>query len=109
MDQLQNLNTAISYIRKLVHTITYSNFEHRAQNFLLKAHLDIESMITEFGDLCQIINKSKLDKGRAKRFLSLLIALGSLSSVSSTKQRSSILHGEISVVMTRQKHIVDIL
>ena len=107
--QLRTLNAAIAYIRKSGHTIIHTNVEHRARNFLLKAHLDIESMIKEFEDLCQIVNESTPDKARVKRFLGLLLALGSLSMSIFNQAEIIHLHGEISDVVTRQTHIVDIL
>ena len=107
--QLQTLSSAIAYIRKSVHTITHRNVEHRAKNFLLKAHLDIESLINEFSDLCQIVNESTPDRARVKRFLGLLLAIGSLSMSLFNQAEITHLHGEISDVVTRQNHIVDIL
>jgi hypothetical protein len=46
--------------------ITHRNVEHRVRNYLLKAHWDIESMIIEFNDLCQMANQSMSDKRRVK-------------------------------------------
>ena len=109
MKQLHSIDSAISYVRKSVHTITHRNVEHRAKNFLLKAHIDIGAMINEFQDLSQIVNESTSNQSRVKRFLGLLLAIGSISL--SLFNQAEILHlqGEISDVVTRQNHIVDIL
>ena len=107
--QLLNLQVAIGYIRKSVHTITHKHVEKRANNFLIKAHLDIENMIQEFYDLTDIVYSQIPDKARMKRFLELLLAIGSIAL--SLFNQGEILHlqGQISDVVTRQHHIVDIL
>ena len=73
---LTNVEEAIAYIRKSVHTITHKSVEKRASNFLKRAHLDVREMIN---DLCEIITETNPDKSRTKRFLALLLAISSLS------------------------------
>ena len=107
--QLSTLQIAIAYIRKSVHTISHRHVEQRANNFLLKAHLDIDNMIKEFRDLCQIVYAPLQDRTRVRRFLELLLAIGSITM--SLFNQAEILHlqGQMSDVVTRQNHIVDIL
>ena len=108
-NHLQDLQIAIAYIRKSVNTITHRHVEKRANNFLIKAHLDINNMIQEFSDFTDILHSPILDKTRMKRFLELLLAIGSIAL--SLFNQAEIIHlqGQISDVVTRQHHIVDIL
>ena len=62
--------------------------EKRASNFLKQAHLD---------------------KSRTKRFLALLLAISSLSLSLFNSAELLHLHGQISDIVTKQNHIVDIL
>ena len=107
--QLQTVEEAIAYIRKTVHTFPHQSAQNRAKNFLKKAHLDIGSMIEEFKDLQAIFEHTTSNQPRVKRFLGLLLAIGSITM--SLFNQAEILHlqGEMSDVVTRQKHIVDIL
>ena len=109
MKQLRNVEEAIAYVRKAVHTYTHQSVQNRARNFLGKAHLDIGIMIEEFKDLQAIFNDTTSEKQRVKRFLGLLLAIGSITM--SLFNQAEILHlqGEMSDVVTRQHHIIDIL
>ena len=109
MTQLQNVKEAIAYVRKAVHTFSHQSVQNRARNFLVKAHLDIDTMINEFKDLQSVFNDTTLDSSRVKRFLGLLLAMGSITM--SLFNQAEILHlqGEMSDIVTRQHHIVDIL
>jgi hypothetical protein len=52
--QITNIRDTIAYIRKLVQTVSHDSVQHRARNFLLRAHLDIDTMSSEFKDLLRI-------------------------------------------------------
>ena len=109
MTQLRTLEGAIAYVRKSVHTITHHQVERRANTVLLKARMDIASMIKEFTDLCHIVTETNPDRTRVKRFLGLLLAISSLTMSLFNQAEILLLQGEVSDIATRQNHIVDIL
>ena len=96
-------------IEKYSYTITHKSVEKRASNFLKRAHLDAREMINDFNDLCEIITETNPDKSRTKRFLALLLAISSLSLSLFNSAELLHLHGQISDIVTKQNHIVDIL
>ena len=106
MAQLHTLEGEIAYVPKSVHTITHRQVEGRAKNFLIKAHMDINSMIREFTDLCHIVQETNPDKARVKRFLGLLLAISSLTMSLFNQAEILLLQGEVSDIATRQNHIV---
>ena len=109
LNHMINVRDSIAYIRKTVHTITHNSVQHQAKNFLIKAHLDIDTMIKEFQDLQTIVGDIKTNDTRVKRFLGMLLAITSITM--SLFNQAEIIHlqGEISDMVSKQNHIVDIL
>ena len=109
MNRMVSLKETVVQVREVVKTHSHPSVQHRADLFLKKSFLDIESIIAEFKDIQLIIGSTTSDKSRIKRFLELLLEIGSLSI--SLFNQAEILHlqGSVSDVIARQKHIVDIL
>ena len=107
--QMTDVKDAIAYIRKMVHTISHDAVQHRARNFLLRAHLDIDTMIDEFKDLQSIAENINTNEKRTKRFLGMLLAISSITM--SLFNQAEILHlqGEISDIVSKHNHLVDIV
>ena len=108
-NHMTEIKKAIIRIRQVVKTNAHPSVQTRADNFLKRAHIDIETVMTEFSDLQTIIQGTNPDTHRVKRFLGLLLAMGSLTM--SLFNQAEILHlqGTVSDIATRQQHIVDIL
>ena len=109
MKRMVSLKETIVQVRAVVQTHSEPSVKHRAENFLKKSFLDVESIIAEFKDIQLVIGSTTSDRPRIKRFLELLLAIGSLSI--SLFNQAEILHlqGSVSNVIARQNHIVDIL
>ena len=104
-----NLRILIGSVRKMVHTIPHESTQKRADRFLLRAHLDIEEIIKDFSDFKMIISDTQPDQKRSKRFLELLLGIGSLTLSLFNQAEIMHLQGSISTLATQQSHIVDIL
>ena len=109
LSHLQELQQAVATIRKQVHGIPHVTVRARAETFLHNAHDDITKMANDFSDLLQILVHPDSNRKRQKRFLGLLVALGSLSM--SLFNQAEILHLQSSVsnIMDQQHHMIDIL
>ena len=106
---MKEIKNSIEHVRQVVKTHAHPSVQTRAENFLKRAHIDIDTVISEFSDLQTIIQGTSPDSRRVKRFLGLLLAMGSLTM--SLFNQAEILHlqGTVSNIATRQNHIVDIL
>jgi hypothetical protein len=108
-NHMTNIKEAIEHVRKLVKEHAHPTLQTKADNFLKRAHLDINSIISDFKDTKSILQGSQPDRSRTKRFLGILFAMGSLTM--SLFNQAEIIHlqGAVSDLATRQNHIVDIL
>ena len=106
---LQDLQLAVAIIRKQVHEIPHDAVRTRADSFLRNAHGDITTMTDDFTDLLHILSHTDHNEPRQKRFLGLLMAIGSLSL--SLFNQAEILHLQASMsnIMDQQHHMIDIL
>ena len=104
-----NLRILIGSVRKMVHTVQHTSTQQRADRFLQKAHLDVEKIIKDFPDFKLIMSDTQPDKNCTKRFLELLLGIGSLTLSMFDQAEKLHLQGSISTLFTQQSHIVDIL
>ena len=107
--RIYDLKTAITSTRDAVTAIIHPSLKQRASHFLERAQLDVNDIITEFNDIQNILGSTEPDKQRTKRFLGLLVAIGSLTM--SLFNQAEIIHlrGSLSDVIGKQSHIIDIL
>jgi hypothetical protein len=93
----------------MVHSISHDATQKRADIFLQRAHLDIEEIIKDFSDFKLIISDTQPDKKCTKRFLELLLGIGSLTLSLFNQEEILHLQGSISTLAKQQSYIVDIL
>ena len=109
LNHLQTLQIAIASIRKQVHEIHHITVRNRAESFLRSAHEDISTMTTDFIDNLQILGHHDSNDKRQKRFIGLLVALGSLSVGLFNQAEILHLQSSVSNIMDQQNHMIDIL
>jgi hypothetical protein len=109
MTHLTDLKLAIASMRKQIHEIPHPAVRSRAETFLKHAHDDINDITHDFIDVLHLLGSSHSSKTRTKRFLSLLVAIGSLSM--SIFNQAEILHlqSSMSNVIDTQHQLVNIL
>ena len=109
MNHLTDLKLAVAVIRKQIHEIPHPAIRKRADAFLTHTHSDISDMTADFADVLQLLGSAHTGKTRTKRFLGLLVALGSLSMSIFNQAEILQLQASVSNVIENQHHLVDIL
>lgn len=107
--RLYDLKSAITSTRDALVAIIHPSLKRRANHFLERAQLDVNDIITEFNDIQHILGSTEPDKKRAKRFLELLLSIGSLTMSLFNQAEIMHLQGAVSDIVGKQSHIIDIL
>ena len=106
---ITKVKEGLGLMRKAVNILPHQDVKRRATTFFEKIELDIDDIVTEFDSFREMIEDIPSNTKRTKRFLGLLVALGSLSLGILNRAELMSLHASVSTIATQQNHIIDIL
>jgi hypothetical protein len=107
--KLTEIQSAIGSLRKRISSTHNPTIQARANVFLRNAHIEIDTLIEQFNDLLDILGSTHSDPKRVKRFLGLLLAIGSISLGLFNQAEILHLQASMSNIIDQQNHIIDIL